>query len=97
MTSLSLKPASVEQLSKTRGGRGHGEYDQTVIEFYGMDEYGVEVEFADIKPDSVKASLKNALKRAIEAETIPKDTVEVRGFDNAVYLVRSDLAPTDES
>lgn len=92
MATLSLKPATEEQIAATRGGRGHGEYDSTLAAYLEAGERGMEVEFEGVKANSIKASLKAAIKRAVEAKTIEENQVEVRGRDEQVFLVRNDLS-----
>jgi hypothetical protein len=92
---MSLEMIAVDEaeLENTRGGRGHGEYDAFLAEFLAADIRGTKVGFDGVKANSIKASLKSAIKRAIAAdEDSAAKAVEVRGKDENVYLVRSDLA-----
>lgn len=84
--------ATAEDLASTRGGRGHGEYDAILGEFLESGFRGSPVNYEGVKANSIKTSLKNAIKRAVEADKIAKDEVEVRGKDEKVFLVRPGLA-----
>jgi hypothetical protein len=86
-------PVEAEELEGTRGGRGHGEYDSFLKAFIDADIRGTKVGFEGVKANSIKASLKAAIKRALEKdEDSPAKNVEVRGKDENVYLVRTDVA-----
>lgn len=91
--SLEMLPVEADELEGTRGGRGHGEYDSFLAQFLEAGIRGTKVGFADVKANSIKASLKAAIKRAVTAdEESPAKNVEVRGKDENVYLVRTDIA-----
>jgi hypothetical protein len=93
--SLEMIAVDESELEGTRGGRGHGEYDQFLADFIEANIRGTKVGFEGVKANSIKASLKSAIKRAVAAagdEDHPAKNVEVRGKDENVYLVRNDLA-----
>lgn len=91
--SLEMIAVEADELEGTRGGRGHGEYDSFLAAFIEANIKGTKVGFDGVKANSIKASLKAAIKRAVAAdEESPAKNVEVRGKDENVYLVRSDLA-----
>lgn len=91
--SLEMIPVDADELENTRGGRGHGEYDAFLTEFLAADIRGTKVGFEGVKANSIKASLKAAIKRAVTAdENSAAKNVEVRGKDENVYLVRTDVA-----
>lgn len=91
--SLEMIAVDESELEGTRGGRGHGEYDKFLADFIEANIRGTKVGFEGVKANSIKASLKSAIKRAVTAdEESAAKNVEVRGKDENVYLVRSDLA-----
>lgn len=91
--SLEMIPVEADELEGTRGGRGHGEYDSFLAAFIEANIRGTKVGFDGVKANSIKASLKSAIKRAVAAdEDSAAKNVEVRGKDENVYLVRNDLA-----
>lgn len=91
--SLEMIPVEDTELEGTRGGRGHGEYDSFLAQFLDAGIRGTKVGFEGVKANSIKASLKAAIKRAVTAdEDSPAKNVEVRGKDENVYLVRTDVS-----
>lgn len=90
---LEMIPVEDNELEGTRGGRGHGEYDSFLAQFLDAGIRGTKVGFEGVKANSIKASLKAAIKRAVTAdEDSPAKNVEVRGKDENVYLVRTDVS-----
>jgi hypothetical protein len=92
LTSLRMKAVSDEELDSARGGRGHGEYDNFLDLFLAEDIRGTEVEFDGVKPNSIKTGLKSAIERAVKLEKIEEGSLQVRGKDEHVYLVRAAAA-----
>lgn len=92
LTSLKMIPVDDSVLDATRGGRGHGEYDNFLAEFLAAGIRGTEVGFDGVKPNSIKTGLKSAIKRAEEKELAAKGELQVRGKDDHVYLVRAAAA-----
>jgi hypothetical protein len=95
LTSLKMIPVSDEELDSARGGRGHGEYDNFLDAFLAADIRGTEVGFEGVKSNSIKTGLKSAIERAVKAEKVAEGTLQVRGKDEKVYLVR--IAAGEES
>jgi hypothetical protein len=95
LTSLKMIPVSDEELDSARGGRGHGEYDNFLDAFLAADIRGTEVGFEGVKSNSIKTGLKSAIERAVKAEKVAEGTLQVRGKDEKVYLVR--VAAGEES
>jgi len=89
LTSLQMIEVSDEILDSARGGRGHGEYDNFLDAFLAADIRGTEVGFDGVKSNSIKTGLKSAIERAVKLEKVAEGTLQVRGKDDHVYLVRS--------
>lgn len=81
-----------EELDSARGGRGHGEYDNFVDMFLEAGIRGTQVGFDGVKANSIKTGLKSAIERAVKAEKIGENELQVRGKDEKVYLVRAQAA-----
>jgi hypothetical protein len=88
LSSLSMIEVSDEELNAASGGRGHGEYDNFVAEFLQAGIRGTQVGFEGVKPTSIKTGLKSAIERAVKAETVKENELQVRGKDEKVYLVK---------
>lgn len=95
LTSLRMKAVSDEELDSARGGRGHGEYDNFLDMFIEADIRGTEVEFEGVKPNSIKTGLKSAIDRAVKLEKVAEGSLQVRGKDEHVYLVRASAADAE--
>lgn len=93
---LKMVPATDEELDSARGGRGHGEYDNFVAAFIEADIRGTKVEYDGVKVQSVKTGLKSAIDRAVKANTIQENELQVRSKEDAVYLVRAQAEETSE-
>ena len=89
LTSLQMIEVSDEILDSARGGRGHGEYDNFLDAFLAADIRGTEVGFDGVKSNSIKTGLKSAIERAVKLEKVAEGTLQVRGKDDHVYLVRT--------
>lgn len=94
---LKMKEVSDEVLDAARGGRGHGEYDNFIDAFLAADIRGTEVEFDGVKSNSIKTGLKSAIDRAVKLDKVGENTLQVRGKDEHVYLVRQAASNGDES
>lgn len=95
LTSLRMKAVSDEELDSARGGRGHGEYDNFLDMFLEADIRGTEVEFEGVKSNSIKTGLKSAIDRAVKLEKVAEGSLQVRGKDEHVYLVRASAADAE--
>src|SRR5262245_38054878 len=93
---LTMVEVSDDELDAARGGRGHGDYDNFLAQFIAADIRGTKVGFDGVKVQSIKTGLKSAIKRAEDKGDIAKDSLQVRGKDEQVYLVRA-AANGDES
>ena len=97
LTSLQMIAVDDATLDSARGGRGHGEYDNFLDAFLAADIRGTEVGFEGVKPNSIKTGLKGAIERAVKAEKVAENALQVRGKDEHVYLVRASQADADAS
>src|SRR5262245_38139024 len=93
--SLQMIEVDDAELDAARGGRGHGEYDTFLDTFLAADIRGTKVGFDGVKSQSIKTGLKSAIERAVKAGKVTENELQVRGKDEAVYLVRA--ASTDEA
>jgi hypothetical protein len=91
LKSLKMVEVGDDELDAAGGGRGHGAYDEFVADFLEAGIRGTGVEFDGVQAQSVKTGLTGAIKRAVEAEKIGKDELQIRGKDGRVYLVRPNL------
>lgn len=96
LTSLKMVEVSDEELDAARGGRGHGEYDNFLDAFLAAGIRGTAVGFEGVKPNSIKTGLKSAIERAVKAEKVAEGTLQVRGKDENVYLVKVAAGETEE-
>lgn len=75
--------------------RGSGTYDQTIVNFLGAEVNAAKFNRSGEKPttNSIKTGLKSAIERSMkkDAESTAKN-VEIRVYNDQVYLVRTDLA-----
>lgn len=94
LSSLQMIEVDDAELDSARGGRGHGEYDNFVAAFLdakndaGEPIRGTKVGFEGVKPTSIKTGLKSAIERAEKNNLVADGELQVRGKDEAVYLVR---------
>ena len=86
--SLQMIEVDDAELDSARGGRGHGEYDNFLDAFIAADIRGTKVGFDGVKSTSIKTGLKSAIDRAVKAGKVEEGSLQVRGKDEAVYLVR---------
>ena len=88
LKALKMVEVSDDELDAAGGGRGHGAYDDFVSSFIAADIRGTGVDFDGVQAQSVKTGLTGAIKRAVEAQKVAKDELQIRGKDGKVYLVR---------
>lgn len=88
LKSLKMVEVSDDELDAAGGGRGHGAYDEFVADFIAAGIRGTGVDFDGVQAQSVKTGLTGAIKRAVDAEKVVKDELQIRGKDGRVYLVR---------
>lgn len=88
LTKLVMVEVPEDELDAARGGRGQGAYDTFINDFLAAGIRGTGVDFDGVAAQSVKTGLKGAIDRAVKAEKIKTDELQIRGKDGKVYLVK---------
>lgn len=91
-----FSPIDDAELTEVKeNSRGSGTYDQTISGFLASELNAVKFNRSGEKPttNSIKTGLKSAVERATKKDADhPAKNVEIRVYNDQVYLVRTDLA-----